>query len=44
MLIRNSVIGGSVVPKSSKIFLNCGTILIMMNVRMPTATLTTTIG
>ena len=38
------VIGGSSVSKSSKIFTNAGTILIMMNVKMPTATETTTTG
>jgi len=44
MLINTCVMSGSVLPKSSKIFLNCGTIFSMMNVRMPTATHTTTTG
>ncbi len=36
--------GGSSTPKSSKILMNWGTMAIMMNVKMPTATITTTIG
>ena len=43
-LMSSSVIVGSSVSKSSKIFLNCGTIETMMNDRIPTATITTTIG
>ncbi len=35
---------GSVMPKSSKIFLNFGMIATMMNVRMATATKMTTAG
>ena len=38
MLISSSVIGGSSRSNSLKIFSNAGTILIMMNVKMPTAT------
>ena len=44
MVISTRVMPGSSVPKSSKICLNAGTILSMMNVRMPTATMTTTTG
>ena len=38
------VIAGRSCLKSLKIFSNAGTILIMMNVKMPTATITTTTG
>ncbi len=38
------VTGGRSVLKSTKIFSNAGTILIMMNVKMATATVTTTAG
>ena len=44
MLTSISVIGGSSRSNSLKILRNAGTILIMMNVKMPTATVTTTIG
>ena len=42
--MRIFVICGNSVWKSSKIFLNAGTILIMMKVKMPMAKETTVIG
>ena len=42
ILISTLVIAGSSVSKSLKIFSNAGTILIMMKVKMPTATVMTT--
>ena len=44
MLISSCVGAGSSASKSLKIFSNAGTILIMMKVKMPTATMTTTTG